>query len=54
MMGCGFIFHPHLIKDGDPFHSILNAVLDSSELLLKRCQSRLLVNYGLRLPLWLA
>jgi hypothetical protein len=30
MMGCGFIFHPHLIKDGDPFHSLLKAVLDTS------------------------
>jgi hypothetical protein len=30
MMGCGFIFHPHHIKDGDPFHSFLNPVLDTS------------------------
>ncbi|MGB7747603.1 MAG: hypothetical protein WBN75_09985, partial [Verrucomicrobiia bacterium] len=28
--GLWFQFHPHLIKDGDPFHLFSNPVLDTS------------------------
>jgi hypothetical protein len=33
MMGCAFIFHPHLIKDEDLFHSFSKAVavMDASD-----------------------
>jgi Holliday junction resolvasome RuvABC endonuclease subunit len=31
--GLWFQFHPHLIKDGDPFHPFLKSVLDTSAVL---------------------